>query len=128
MTAQTASKSKALRARVWLFIQGALTGGVFYAVLAFLAYRLYLLPAPQPDWIDYLLGAIFLGPGLAVWLFYPYISGTTLQLISGFILSGLGGIVFLVTGRKWGIVAMVVLYVLLTACLTFLFGMIVMIG
>jgi len=128
MDTKMVSKSRVFLARIWLFIQGAIVGGAFHIILASLVRRLYFLLMQQPDWAYYLLGAIGVGPALVVGLFYPNISWISVQLISGLIFSGLAGIAFGLAGRKWGIVIFIALYTLLTACLAYLFGMIVMTG
>jgi len=128
MDTKTVPKSRAFLARIWLFIQGAIVGGAFYIILASLARRLYFLPMQQPDWTYYLLGAIEVGPALVVWLFYPNISWTSVQLISGLIFSGLAGMAFGLIGRKWGILLFLVLYIFLTAFLTYVCGLIATTG
>lgn len=143
MNTQTVSESKTFLTRIWLFVQGAVIGGVFYVILAFLAtslagfllqrdescileyYRLnpYASAEPcVPKWVFALLLAISWGPGTVFWFFlWPGVSEKLGQVISGLILSGLAGIAFLITGRKRGIVIFLLFYILTTALSTFIF-------
>jgi len=144
MNVLTVSKKKVLLARIWLFVQGAIAGGIFYVILSFLAVfiegllrqrdelcrlemmRLYQYPpigSCVPDWIYALLGVISFGPGIIIWvLLWPAMSEMAVQVFSGLMLCVLSGIVFLISGRKRGIVIFTIIYTLIMSILTY-FGL-----
>lgn len=130
MTAQTASKSKAILARVWLFVQGAMIGAMSYGVLAFVASTqiekaVYSLTA----WKYPMFVAMYYGPGMVLgFLLWPNCSAELVQVASGLALSGLAGLSFVIAGRKWGIVIFLLLYAFIIASLTYLSLYMAMIG